>query len=285
MRNKFFFAGITAFALSLSLVGNTQAQSAPERFGVPKAKLISGPWKKNNANSTVKADHSAWDGFLSKYIKTDGNGVNRVAYGRVSGGDKAALSNYLKSLQATDVTALNRSEQFAFWVNLYNASTVAVALKNYPLKSIRDVKKNALDFAGPFNDKVAKVNGKTLTLNDIESGIVRPLWKDPRLHYAFNCAAISCPNLGKQAFKGDVLNKQLNTAAARFVNNPRGISFSGGKATASKIYFWYEKDFGGNHKSIIKHMSRYASADLKAKLAKISKIDKFEYDWTLNDAK
>ena len=170
-------------------------------------------------------------------------------------------------------------------MNLYNASTVSVALNNYPIKSIRDVKKGVLDFLGPFNDKVATVNGKKLTLNDIESGIVRPLWKDPRLHYAFNCAAISCPNLGKTAFKGDVLDKQLNTAASRFVNNARGIRFSGGKATASKIYFWYEGDFGGSHKSIINHMKKYASGDLKTKLASISKIDKFEYDWTLNDAK
>ncbi len=285
MRKNVFFATGMALVLSFSSIGASHAQSALERFAVPKAKLISGPWKKNNASSSAKVDHSAWDNFLKKYIKTDGGGVNRVAYGRVSGGDKAALGNYLKALQATDVTGLNRNEQFAFWVNLYNASTVAVALRNYPIKSIRDVKKGVLDFLGPFNDKVATVNGKTLTLNDIESGIVRPLWKDPRLHYAFNCAAISCPNLGKTAFKGDILDKQLNTAASRFVNNPRGIRFSGGKATASKIYFWYEGDFGGSHKSIINHMKKYASADLKGKLAKLSKIDNFDYDWTLNDAR
>ena len=285
MRNKVFLATAMALVLSFPSIGVSYAQSALERFAVPKAKLISGPWKKNNASSSAKVDHSAWDGFLKKYITTDGSGVNRVAYGRVSGGDKAALGNYLKALQATDVTGLNRNEQFAFWVNLYNASTVSVALNNYPIKSIRDVKKGVLDFLGPFNDKVATVNGKKLTLNDIESGIVRPLWKDPRLHYAFNCAAISCPNLGKTAFKGDVLDKQLNTAASRFVNNARGIRFSGGKATASKIYFWYEGDFGGSHKSIINHMKKYASGDLKTKLASISKIDKFEYDWTLNDAK
>ena len=164
MRNKVFFATAMALILSFSSIGASHAQSALERFAVPKAKLISGPWKKHNASSSTKVDHSAWDGFLKKYIKTDGSGVNRVAYGRVSGGDKAALGNYLKSLQATDVTALNRNEQFAFWVNLYNASTVAVALRNYPIKSIRDVKKGVLDFLGPFNDKVATVNGKTCLL-------------------------------------------------------------------------------------------------------------------------
>jgi len=142
-----------------------------------------------------------------------------------------------------------------------------------------------VDFLGPFNDKVVKVNGKTLTLNDIESGIVRPLWKDPRLHYAFNCAAVSCPNLGKKAYTGAKLNSQLNTAASRFVNNSRGITFVKGKAVASKIYFWYEGDFGGSHKAVINHMKKYASGGLKAKLASLSKIDKFEYDWALNEAR
>jgi len=153
MNNNVFFAGVTSLVLCFTTVSISHAQSALERFGVPKAKLISGPWKKHNASY----------GFLKKYIKTDGNGVNRVAYGRVSGGDKAALGNYIKALQATDVTGLNRNEQFAFWVNLYNASTVTVALNNYPIKSIRDVKKGVLDFLGPFNDKVATVNGKKLT--------------------------------------------------------------------------------------------------------------------------
>lgn len=261
------------------------AQSSIERSFVPKSKLADQIWTKHDAASKIVVDHAPWSKFLGKYVKTNGQGVNLVAYGRVSGADKAALVNYLKSLQAVDVTKLNRNEQYAYWLNLYNASTVGVALKHYPLKSIRDIKKNALDVYGPFNDPVAVVNGKKLTLNKIESGIVRPIWNDPLLHYGFNCAAITCPNLAKKAYTGAKVRNQLGAAAKDYVNSPRGINIKDGQITASKIYFWYEGDFGGSEASILKHISRYANADLKARIKGVKKVDKYLYDWTLNDAR
>lgn len=261
------------------------AQSSFERSFVPKSKLIDKIWTKHDPSSTIVIDHSQWDGFLAKYVKTNAQGVNLVAYGSVSGADKGALANYRNALQSVDVTTLNRNEQYAYWLNLYNASTVAVALKHYPVKSIRDIKKNALDIMGPFNDKVAQVNGKKLTLNNIESGIVRPIWNDPLLHYAFNCAAITCPNLGKEAFTGEKIRSQLNAAAFTYVNSPSGVSFKNGEMIASKIYFWYEVDFGGSEKGILNHINRYASDALKAKLKGRTKVDKYVYDWSLNDAR
>lgn len=284
------FKTIAAFALSLvplfSLtLTSAKAQSSFERSFVPKAKLSDRIWTKHDKASTITVDHAAWNAFLSKYVRTDGRGINRVRYGGVTSADKSALNGYLKDLQAVDVTKLNRNEQFAFWVNLYNATTVSIALQNYPIKSIRDVKKSVVDLVGPFNDKVAKVNGKTLTLNTIESGIVRPIWKDPRLHYVFNCAAVTCPNLGKKAYQGAKLEQQLNSAARSYVNDPRGVKVDGDKITASKIYFWYEGDFGGNEKAILSHLAKYANADLKAKLKGKTSIQKYAYDWTLNDAR
>jgi len=279
---------IIAFAFSIALTNFLTpafAQSAIERSFVPKSNLADAIWSRHDPNSTLSVDHSAWDGFLARYVETDGQGVNRVAYGRVSKNDQAGLENYLRALEGVDVTKLNRDEQFAYWLNLYNASTVLVVVKNYPLKSIRDVKNNLVDFQGPFNDAIAKVNGKTLTLNTIESGIVRPVWNDPRLHYAFNCAAVTCPNLSKKAYTGASLNAQLNAAAKTYVNSPRGIAFEDGKIIASKIYFWYEDDFGGSETGILKHINQYANADLKAKLQGVTSIDKYIYDWSLNEAR
>lgn len=261
------------------------AQSNIERSFVPKSKLHNPIWTKHDAGSTIVVDHSAWDSFLGKYIKTNAQGVNLVAYGSVSGADKAALGNYLNALQNVDVTKLNRKEQYAYWFNLYNASTVSVVLKRYPIKSIRDIKKNKLDIYGPFNDTVVKVNGKKLTLNKIESGIVRPIWNDPLLHYGFNCAAVTCPNLGKKAFTGAKVNSQLRAAAVAYVNSPRGVTIKDGKIVASKIYFWYEGDFGGSETAILNHLIRYANKDLKAKLAGKTTIEKYIYDWSLNDAR
>lgn len=282
---RFIKTSLIALALSLPVTTAptfAYAQSALEKAFIAKSRLSNAIWKKNDPNSKVVVDHSAWDAFLSKYTRKDAKGVNRVAYGGVSGADKKALQNYLASLQATDVTKLNRNEQYAFWLNLYNASTVNLGVKNFPIKSILEIKSNALDLKGPFNDNVAKVNGKKLTLDTIESGIVRPIWKDARLHYAFNCAAISCPNLGSKAYKGKTINAQLNSAARGYVNDPRGISIKNGEITASKIYFWYSGDFGKDEKAVLAHIKKFASADLKSALSGKTSIDNYEYDWALN---
>jgi len=276
-------------AYSLTLAASVSFTAAPgnaqsflEKSFVAKSKLNSSVWKKHDPNSTIAVDHSTWDAFLAKYTRKDGRDINRVAYGSVSGADKAALQAYLKALQSVDVTKLNRNEQYAFWLNLYNASTVNIGIANFPIDSILEVKANTLDLKGPFNDKVAKVNGKTLTLDDIESGVVRPIWNDPRLHYAFNCAAVSCPNLSSKAYKGITINAQLDAAARSYVNDPRGVTINGNSITASKIYFWYSEDFGRSEADVIKHISRYASPALKAKLAGKTDIQNYEYDWALN---
>lgn len=281
-----FLKAIFAIPLALSLIvtfsSAANAQLSIEKALVAKSKLHHAIWRKTDSSSSATVDHSAWDAFLSKYVSSDKKGINRVAYRSVSSADKSALKSYLAALQSTDVTKLNRDEQYAFWLNLYNASIVNVALENLSIDSILKVKSNALDLKGPFNDVVVKVNGKNLTPDQIESGIVRPIWNDPRLHYAFNCAAISCPNLGKQAYKGSKIQSQLDAAAVAFVNDPRGVRIENGKVIASKIYFWYDVDFGGSEKAVINHMSRYAKPELKAALKSAGKIHSYEYDWALN---
>jgi hypothetical protein len=276
---------LLAIALSMpifSFPSLANAQSSIEKAFIAKSRLSSSIWKKHDPSSNIVVDHSAWDAFLSKYTRKNAQGINLVAYGSVSAADKKSLQDYLASLQATDVTKLNRNEQYAFWLNLYNASTVNLGIKNFPVDSILDIKSNPLDLKGPFNDNVAKVNGKKLTLDTIESGIVRPIWNDPRLHYAFNCAAISCPNLGSKAYKGTKINAQLNAAAKAYVNDPRGIRINNGKITASKIYFWYSGDFGKDEKAVLAHIKKFASPKLKAGLEGKTKIDSYEYDWALN---
>jgi len=282
MRTTRLFIVFTTVILSMfSFSALSNAQTAIEKAFVAKSKLASPIWKKHDPASSIKVDHSAWDSFLTKYTAKDQAGVNRVAYGNVSASDRQALRDYLARLQATDVTQLNRNEQYAFWLNLYNASIVNVGLDNYPVKSILDIKSNLLDVKGPFNDTIATVNGEKLTPDTIESGIVRPIWNDPNLHYGFNCAAVSCPNLLSKAFTGDTINAQLEQAAVSFINEPRGVRLNGDKLIASKIYFWYSEDFGGEQ-GILKHISKYANDRTKALLSGRTKIDRYEYDWALN---
>lgn len=234
-------------------------------------------------------DHAAWTALLKTYVVPGKEGLNRVAYRSFKAEGAGALKAYLDALEKVDVTKLNRSEQFAYWANLYNAKTIDIVLSKFPVKSIKDISLGgslkALVGGGPWAAKVLKVNGIELSLDDIEHVILRPLFKDPRVHYAVNCASIGCPNLGTAAFTGAGLESELNAAAKAFVNAPRGVRIEGGKAYASKIYSWFQADFGGSEAGVLAHLRTYAEPPLLQKLEGISRVTDYEYDWALNDAR
>jgi len=273
---------LSVMVFSLFMPSGADAQSRLEKLAVARSKLIDPVFTKHDPASILTVDHSQWDRFLKTYVAPNSDGVNLVTYGSVSDADRKALSEYRRSLQATDVTRLNRNEQYAFWLNLYNASIVQVVLDNWPIDTILSVKSSPVDLKGPFNDPVAVVNGVELTPDGIESGIVRPVWKDPLLHYGFNCAAISCPNLRGEAFTGVNIGDQLINAAKRFINSPRGVRVDNGKVILSKIYFWYDGDFGGSEKAVLQHISNYAGEALRTSLSSKSKVHSYRYDWKLN---
>ncbi len=234
-------------------------------------------------------DHGAWDKLLKAYVKPDASGLNRVAYTKFKAEGHQELKAYVAALQAVDVPSLSKAEQFAFWANLYNARTIDVVLDKYPVKSIKDVSLGGglktLVTGGPWQAKVAKVGGFDLSLDDIENKILREIYKDPRVHYAVNCASVGCPNLLLEAFTGAKLEAQLDAGAKGFINSPRGITFTGDKVWASSIYDWFKADFGGSVASITAHMATYAEPALKAQLAKVTAIHDYGYDWALADAK
>lgn len=242
----------------------------------------------SSKGSTVTVGHSAWDKLLASYVSTDADGVNRIDYARFKAEGRAALQGYIASLEAVDVKSLDRPEQFAFWANLYNAKTIAIVLDKYPVKSIKDISLGggllAAVTGGPWKAKVLKVAGVDLSLDDIEHAILRPLFKDPRVHYAVNCASFGCPNLAAEALTGAKLEAQLDAGARAYVNSPRGLSVSDGDVTASSIYSWFQDDFGGSEAGVLAHMRKYADEALKQKLEGISAIAGYSYDWNLNDA-
>ena len=231
-------------------------------------------------------DHSTWDWFLSRYLVTDRQGLNRIRYGNVSCQDRNALQGYLNQLQSTDIRALNRNEQLAYWFNLYNARTVALVLENYPIRSIRQIKQKFTDFVGPFDDEGAvNVLGKSLSLNDIESGIVRPVWNDPRIHYALNCASYGCPNLAPTAWRGYDVDARLNGAAYEYINSGRAVKSGLRGPRLSKIYKWYKADFGDNDQAVLNHVRQYANQNTCRTLGNQQSIAGYHYDWSLNDGR
>ncbi len=250
-----------------------------ERFRPPPATAVA---------TAVAFDHSAWTGLLAKYVKTDAAGLNRVKYASFKKTDRPTLKRYLASLEAADVASLSRAEQFAFWVNLYNAVTIRVVLDAYPIKSIKDIRLGgslkALVSGGPWQAKTTRVGGLDLSLDDIEHVILRGLFADPRVHYAVNCASIGCPNLAREAYTGADLERQLDKAARDFIASPRAIAVAGGRVTASRIFEWFQGDFGGSPAAVLEHARRYASPELKRKLEGITTIAEFDYNWVLNDA-
>lgn len=255
------------------------AQAAPE------AQLWD-RWLVRNNQSRTSVDHSMFGQFLAAYVQPETDGVNRVTYGRVTDKDRAVLERYIKDLGATRVETLNYPEQLAFWINLYNALTISTVLAHYPVKSIRDIDISPGLFSkGPWGAKLTTVSGVEVSLDDIEHRIIRPIFNDARIHYAVNCASVGCPNLAKKPYTGSGIWIELDLAARSFVNHPRGVTISDGRVIASKIYDWYEADFGSNDQEVIRHMMSYAGMRLAKELQESDhEIDKYVYDWQLNDA-
>ncbi|MBI3452769.1 MAG: DUF547 domain-containing protein [Rhodospirillales bacterium] len=258
--------------------------AAITQLAVPKAD----PWPRWEAHdpaATARIDHGDWDKFLAAYVVPDPSGINRVAYARVSPADRQMLDRYIARLEGTAMSRLPRAEQFAYWVNLYNAVTVRTILDHYPVDSILDINisPGLLDF-GPWDRRLVTVEGEKLSLNDIEHRILRPLWRDPRIHYVVNCAATGCPNLGLASLRAADLDAQLDAAARDFINHPRGARVDNGKLKVSSIYVWYGVDFGRDDAEIVVHLRRYAAPRLAAALAGITRIDDSDYDWALNRA-
>jgi len=254
-----------------------------ERAVLPDAQVTDTGWEAYTAGSPRTVDHSAWDQFLTSYRVTGAGGIALIRYADVTPPDRAALRAYIAELSQTDVAALDRPEQLAFWINLYNAKTVDLVLDAYPTASIRAVRGGVFN-AGPWTDKVLTVSGKPVSLNDIEHAIVRPIWRDPRVHYAFNCAAVSCPNIAAVAYTSANIEQLFEDGARAYVNDPRGFRFHGDKLTASKIYIWFEEDFGAGPTDVLAHALPYADPALAAKLKNRTGIDAYAYDWSLNDA-
>jgi hypothetical protein len=236
--------------------------------------------------SPVVVDHRVWDQQLRTYVRPDPNAFNQVDYAGWKARGHGDLKAYVAYLQTVDPVKLDRPEQFAFWANLYNSKTIDIVLDNYPLRSIRDVRLGgglkAIVAGGPWQAKVVKVAGQDLSLDDIENQIMRPIFKDPRVHYSINCASNGCPNLMAEAFTGAKLYSQLDMCARDFVNHPRALRFENGKLKASNIYSWFQADFGGTPEAVLAHVKTYAKPELRAKLDAVSSIADYDYDWNLN---
>ncbi len=273
-----FLARLAVGLIVLAL--GARAEAAPRSELWPR-------WAAHDPASVRTVDHSAWNDLLARHNVAAADGSRRFAYASVAADDRRRLGEYVDRLAATAVSALARDEQRALWINFYNALTVKTVLERWPVASIRDIAISPGIFStGPWGKKLATVEGEPLSLDDIEHRILRPIWKDARIHYALNCAAIGCPDLAPVAFTAANTEDLLERAARAFVNHPRGARIEDGRRlVVSSIYVWFQDDFGdGTDAGVVVHLIRYAAPDLKARLAPFARIDGHGYDWAINAA-
>lgn len=233
----------------------------------------------------------ALEELLARHAAPGADGVVRVRYAawKSSAGDTAALDAWIAAEAARSPSAMARADAFAFWANLYNALTLRLVLRRYPVRSVRAIASEGAPlwdvwrWFGPWRTPLVAVEGRRLSLDGIEHGVMRPLFRDPRVHYALNCASVGCPDL--RWWRAGTLDADLDAAAARFVNHPRGVSLlPDGRVRASSIYRWFARDFGGRA-GVLEHLRRHAAAPaLAAGLAATGRVHAHAYDWALNDA-
>ena len=264
-------------ALVFSLPSLT-ASAAPKAEVWPR-------WTAHDGASTATIDHAAWDRFLAANLVLGRDGISRVAYGNLSRADRRALARYVDALAAVPISRHRRAEQLAYWINLYNALTIKVVLDHYPVKSIREINISPGWFSiGPWDRKLIEVEGAVISLNDIEHRILRPIWRDARIHYAVACASLGCPNLAPEAYHAKTMDRRLSEGARAYVNHSRGVSIEGQRLYVSTIYKWFAEDFGGGEKAVLDHLRRFATPELANRLANFIAIDGYRYDWAINNA-
>ena len=257
-------------------------------IAAPKSELWP-RWQTHNAENREVIDHSAWGIILKKYLVTSQLptessapvGINLLQYGGVSKIDYGLLKNYLTTLEGISISSFSRPEQRAFWINLYNAATVNLILEHYPVESITNISFSFFIF-GPWDEELLTIEGEELSLNDIEHRILRPIWQDPRIHYALNCASIGCPNLQPIAFTAKNTDSLLETGASEYINHPRGAKTEDKKLWLSKIFEWYQDDYGGDEAGVLIHIQKYAKENLANSLYEDELEIEYHYDWRLN---
>jgi hypothetical protein len=232
--------------------------------------------KRNTDSKPVT--HEQWDALVKKHVGTDGF-VHYKGFLQ----DSAALNRYLRLLESAHPNDKNwsRNEQMAYWINAYNAYTVQLILRNYPLQSIKDIKKGIAFINSVWDLKFIKIQGFTYDLNNIEHNILRPVFKDARIHAAINCASYSCPRLLNEAYTAERLEAQLDGSMRSFVNDPLRNQITAEKAKVSEIFKWFRGDFERDAGSVRAYLNRYAAV----KLSDQTDIGHLDYEWSLNEAK
>ena len=225
------------------------------------------------SKSAVAQDwQSTYSSLLKKYVTPSGV---RYAAWKSNAGDLAQLKSVVDSIAESSLPTA-RNSQLAHLLNAYNAWILNNVLEDYPVKGVGGG--NALGRNAFFSKKSITVDGKRISFNDLEHEWIRKRFKEPRIHFALNCASGGCPPLMDRPFAASSLDADLTRLTRAFVNdNPHGVRVSGGNYSISEIFKWFEEDFG----DVVTYINRYRTD----KIPSGAKVRHHDYDWSLNESR
>jgi Protein of unknown function, DUF547 len=234
-------------------------------------------------------DYGVWNQLLARYYDPD----RGLDYKGLKAKDGKTLADLRQRLGGVDAAALATADRLAYWINVYNVNVVATVVDHYPVASIRDISTDPIVRLNVFKKDTVPVKGGMTSLNEIENVRLRPAFKDPRIHFAINCAAASCPPIRTEAFVGSRVSEQLDDQARRFLNDPkRGVQIEtrGGGGIVihvTKVMDWFADDFkqwGGGQVAFIRKSLPPPKQQLIDGAKGQVELDFYSYDWRLNDA-
>lgn len=219
--------------------------------------------------------HELWDSLLTTHVSEEG-WVDYKGFVR----DSQLLKTYTSLLSSAHPNDANwsREEQLAYWINAYNAFTVLLIIRHYPTQSIKDIKKGIPFVNTVWDIKFIQIEDEIYDLNNIEHSILRPKFEEPRIHFAVNCASVSCPALFNRAFTSQKIERQLTDSAVRFLADESRNKVGSNRLYLSKIFSWFKGDFTKNG-SLIDFLNKYAPVQI----SKDADIEYLDYDWNLNE--
>jgi hypothetical protein len=233
--------------------------------------------------SSIAVNHGRWRTFLGYYAKAVGDGRYWFNYWEVTPFGRDWLQKYIAYLSETNWPALNRDDQLAGWINFYNALSLKLVLDEPPGRRLKPKLRYPKRDSGPFSDKQVTVLDVPLSAHDIRK-ILLTGWADPRIHYALMGAAVGGPSINPLPYWGEYVDRQLDDAARRFINSKTGILIRSKKVYASRLFDWYQSDFGGTDSAILDHVRHFADAKLLANLEERTTIADYRYNWYLPGA-
>jgi predicted secreted protein len=224
-----------------------------------------------NFAGSPRANHDVWNKLLQENVTSTG----KVDYKNLRI-NKNSISTYLRHLKtATPGTDWSDHEKMAYYINMYNAYIIQFIISKYPVNSVKDISYSGKDI---WNIKLVKIGEKSITLNTLEGLLVA--YKDPRIHFAINCGAKSCPRLMNKAFNAKSLDTDLTRMAKIFINDLSQNQIKPKKVAISKIFEWYKLDFTTSTTTLTDFLNKYS----KVKIAVDSpKTEYLPYDWSLNE--